>query len=608
MKKHTAAAPAPDSRAGLTLVGTPRAGAGATLPGVGTAAAIYARKSTEQDVDDEQKSVARQVDHGRQFAARHGWHVADDAVFIDDGISGTEFKTRPSYLRLMAALKPRAPFGVLIVMEESRLGRESIETQYALKQLMQAGVRVFCYLDGGRERRLDSPTDKLMLSLMSFTDEMESDKARQRAYDAALRKARAGYCTGRRKFGYQRHPIVINGKRSHTEWRIDAREAPVVRRVFARSLEATGSQRIARELNDDGIRPVEGGRWSPTTIQNMLVSPMYRGEIVWNKSHARDEWRARKRVDVPESEWIRVPVPQLRIVDDVTWYAVQQRRRKITEHLTAISSSRGGARRDRDSAYLLTSFAACGQCDGPISVVIRPASYSAAAMRQVPRPTVKFYGCLNYQHKGRHFCTNATTVRVDVLERAILDAIAATLDRPSLVGDVLGVVRDELRPAKAAATATTTRKAIAKLEKETRRLTDVIASSTGRQVAPLLAGFHDRQERLTALRAQLEATSTRATLGVSAADLERHVRQETAARRHLLADGVIGSSRAFLRTVLAGKIVLAPVADAAGRRDSHAVRFTGRLNLREFCGLSSSARSGTVSGAMWEVKFTGKAA
>jgi hypothetical protein len=110
------------------------------------------------------------------------------------------------------------------------------------------------------------------------------------------------------------------------------------------------------------------------------------------------------------------------------------------------------------------------------------------------------------------------------------------------------------------------------------------------------------------LRAQLEATSTRATLGVSAADLERHVRQETAARRHLLADGVIGSSRAFLRTVLAGKIVLAPVADAAGRRDSHAVRFTGRLNLREFCGLSSSARSGTVSGAMWEVKFTGKAA
>jgi DNA invertase Pin-like site-specific DNA recombinase len=605
-KIRAASAPATPA-AGLTLVGTPRTGAGATLPGVGTAAAIYARKSTEQDVDDEQKSVARQVDHARQFATRHGWTVSDNAIYIDDGISGTEFKTRPNFLRMMAALKPRAPFGVLIVMEESRLGRESIETQYALKQLMQAGVRVFCYLDGGRERRLDSPTDKLMLSLMSFTDEMESDKARQRAYDAALRKARAGYCTGRRKFGYQRHPIVIHGKRSHTEWRIDAREAPVVRRVFARSLEAVGSQRIARELNDDGIRPVEGGAWSPTTIQNMLVSPMYRGEIVWNKSHARDEWRARKRVDVPESEWIRVPVPQLRIVDDVTWYAVQQRRRKITEQLTAVSKSRGGARRDRDSAYLLTSFAACGQCGGPISVVIRPASYSAAAMRQVPRATVKFYGCHNYQHKGRHFCTNATTVRVEAVERAVIDAIVAAVERPSLVRDVLDELRAELQPARTAASAATTKKAIAKLEKETRRLTDVIASSSGRQVAPLVAAFHDRQERLTALRSALAATTTRATLGVSAAKLEQHVRTETATRRQALTAG-IGEARDFLKTALSGKIVLTPIADAAGRRDSHAVRFAGVVNLREFCGLSTSARSATVSGAMWEVKFTGKAA
>ena len=35
----------------------------------------------------------------------------------------------------MNALKPRAPFQVLMMAEESRLGRESIETAYALKQL-----------------------------------------------------------------------------------------------------------------------------------------------------------------------------------------------------------------------------------------------------------------------------------------------------------------------------------------------------------------------------------------------------------------------------------------------------------------------------------------
>src|SRR6187401_1219791 len=110
-------------------------------------AAIYARKSTDQSaVADEQKSVARQVEHARLYAGAKGWIIADEHVYVDDGISGAEFAARPGFLRLMNALKPRAPFQALIMSEESRLGRESIEVSYALKQLVQAGVRVFLYL------------------------------------------------------------------------------------------------------------------------------------------------------------------------------------------------------------------------------------------------------------------------------------------------------------------------------------------------------------------------------------------------------------------------------------------------------------------------------
>ena len=94
--------------------------------------------------------------------------------------------------------------------EESRLGREAIETAYALKQLVQAGVRVFFYLED-RERTLDSPTDKIMLSLTAFADELEREKARQRTYDAMLRKARAGHVTGGRVFGYDN--VEVLGRR-----------------------------------------------------------------------------------------------------------------------------------------------------------------------------------------------------------------------------------------------------------------------------------------------------------------------------------------------------------------------------------------------------------
>src|SRR5688572_15910605 len=153
--------------------------------------AIYARKSTDQNVADEAKSVTRQLERARAYAEGKGWTVADQYVYVDDGISGAEFLKRPGFLRMMNSLKPRAPFQVLVMSEESRLGREAIETAYALKQLIVAGVRVFFYLED-RERTLDSPTDKVMLSLQTFADELEREKARQRTYDAFVRKAKAG--------------------------------------------------------------------------------------------------------------------------------------------------------------------------------------------------------------------------------------------------------------------------------------------------------------------------------------------------------------------------------------------------------------------------------
>ena len=87
------------------------------------------------------------------------------------GSAAPSLRTVPGFLRLMNALKPRPAVQVLVMSEESRLDREAIETVYALKQLVQAGVRVFFYLED-RERTLDCPTDEIMLSLTAFADEL----------------------------------------------------------------------------------------------------------------------------------------------------------------------------------------------------------------------------------------------------------------------------------------------------------------------------------------------------------------------------------------------------------------------------------------------------
>ncbi len=51
-------------------------------------AAIYARKSTEQIVTDEEKSVSRQIELARACARKHGFEVPAEHIYVDDAISG----------------------------------------------------------------------------------------------------------------------------------------------------------------------------------------------------------------------------------------------------------------------------------------------------------------------------------------------------------------------------------------------------------------------------------------------------------------------------------------------------------------------------------------
>jgi DNA invertase Pin-like site-specific DNA recombinase len=246
-------------------------------------AAIYARKSTDQSaIADEAKSVTRQIAHATAYATRKGWTVPEACIFVDDGISGAEFANRPGFVRLMAALKPRPPFQVLIMSEESRLGREAIETAYALKQLITGGVRVFFYLED-RERTFDSPTDKLLMSVTAFADELERQKAGLRVYDAMRRKAAAGQVTGGRVFGYDNLEVLgANGERSHVERRINEAEAAVIRRMFELCAAGAGLTRITKTLNAEGVpapRPQLGRphAWATSSVRAVLRRPLYKG-------------------------------------------------------------------------------------------------------------------------------------------------------------------------------------------------------------------------------------------------------------------------------------------------------------------------------------------
>jgi len=175
-------------------------------------AGAYLRKSTAQEgVADDDKSVKLQREHVKAFAAKRGWLVRDEYIFEDDGKSGAEFARRPGYMRLMASLKPHAPFGVLIMYDETRLGREQIEVGYALKQIVQAGVEVWFSKDE-RRRTLGTPVDKFMISALNFAAEEQRVATAERTRATMERKARAGHVTGGCVFGYAN--VADHGRRT----------------------------------------------------------------------------------------------------------------------------------------------------------------------------------------------------------------------------------------------------------------------------------------------------------------------------------------------------------------------------------------------------------
>jgi len=177
---------------------------------------LYLRKSTARDsVADDEKSVAFQLDRARAFAQSKGWTLPDELVFVDDGVSGAEFARRPGLMRLMASLKPRPLFGAVVTYDSSRLGRQQVETAYVQKMIVRSGVQLWTSKDG-KQRTLDSPTDKIMSSLEGYANEMQRYATAARTRDGHLRKAKAGHVTGGKVFGNAN--VRVGG---HVERRID---------------------------------------------------------------------------------------------------------------------------------------------------------------------------------------------------------------------------------------------------------------------------------------------------------------------------------------------------------------------------------------------------
>jgi DNA invertase Pin-like site-specific DNA recombinase len=196
--------------------------------------AIYARKSTKQDRDDEDKSVATQIQNARAFAAGRGWAIDEAHVYADDAISGAETTRLVDRQRLLDVIESgNAPFTVLLMRDPSRFSRRDGDEAFGqLKAIARAGIEIYFY---GDNSRFEYGT--LASNVAGFLrSEIAADYRRQiaaRTSETIYRKARAGHVTGGHIFGFD--IVAVN---THKERRVNPAEAAIV--VRACELYASG--------------------------------------------------------------------------------------------------------------------------------------------------------------------------------------------------------------------------------------------------------------------------------------------------------------------------------------------------------------------------------
>jgi site-specific DNA recombinase len=298
-------------------------------------------------------------------------------------------------------------------------------------------VRVFFYLEN-RERTLDTALDKVMMSLTGFASEVEREKARQRTYDALLRKARARQVTGGRAFGYDNVNVLgPDGKRVHVVRAVNTVEAKVVERIYQMYASGAGITRIAKRLNAEGAAaplPRRAARlrgWSPSSVREVLYRELYAGVILWGRSRKAIRAGAKVQQARDASEWVRVDAPELRIISEELWAVVQDRlKRNATARRSDGRLLRGAQLTRAESAYFLTSFGVCAKCGG--ALVTETRRHGSMGKRQL----VHFYGCATNRRKGENVCANRTVLRHELLDLAVINSVVEILNERVLDGAI----------------------------------------------------------------------------------------------------------------------------------------------------------------------------
>lgn len=376
-----------------------------------------------------------------------------------------------------------------------------------------------------------------------------------------FRKAQSLHVTGNKVFGYDNIPVYGDDtnadgtpRRQHVVRKINPQQAKVVVTIFELYASGFGLARIAKSLNEDRIAPPHGGRlgWCPTALRDILQRDLYRGVVLWNRTQVIQRGGTRKQRKRPETEWLRIDAPELRIIPQVLWEQIEKRRAQNKRAYLRSEDGRLLSRptgEDRRSSYLLSGICKCVVCGGSLVAIKRTAKR---------RYTRTVYTCAYHHKRGNAICTNNVEIRQDILDSAILHAMNEALDERVLEASVVRAL-EQIRndQEKFPDQRISIERELSLIQTRLHHLVEIIAN--GKSTDSVIASLHYEEARKKVLLKELsELDSLSQVVSLDAKGLAKELRGRLGDIPNLFSRHV-PLARQMLRKLLDGNIVCEPI-------------------------------------------------
>ena len=294
--------------------------------------------------------------------------------------------------------------------------------------------------------------------------------------------------------------------------------------------------------------------------------PIYHGECVWNRTKKRDRWGQKRQTVRPEDEWIRIPAPELRIVDEEVWTAVQARLPAARRCYLTVNKGEpfGRPANGRESKYLLTGLTQCELCGH--SLIVRTRRHGSRR--------VQVYRCGGFHDKGSAICSNNLQLPLEAVDNAILAEIEAYVLHPQVVTRAVALALDELQPSAGRVDAERKR-LMAERSKAAREIENIVAFiKQGKRFAILDKELSELEGRRAALDHQLVNFDRVSDFRFDRRQVERDLIAKLDDWRGLLRSEV-QEARPILRLLIPDRIIFEP-AEVKGVRGC---RYSGVFQL-----------------------------